>query len=400
VSATLPVSYDVRIVSDLLAPDNDALERYVFAGRSRRRLLVVDQTVLDLYAQPFWAYLVDRRLPATVVTVGVDETHKDLGLSLRIARAADDFGLDRRAEPIVAMGGGVLLDVVGFAAGMYRRGTPYIRIPTTLVGLVDAGVGVKTGVNHNGHKNRLGAYHPPVLTLLDPSFLRTLPDRHISNGLAEVAKVALMCDPELWRTLVEHADTLVASRLGSREWSAPRSPGRAVALLGQRVVAHAVHDMLTELQPNLWETDLYRLVDFGHTFSPAMEMATMPELLHGEAVALDMALSCVLSAHRGLLSDRELAEVLTVLVRLGLPVTHPAVTPEVLASGLQDAVRHRAGRQRLPVPVHPGQAVFLEDVTLDELVTCQQWLADFLASRPAGWQRGGPVALELADALG
>lgn len=106
-----------------------------------------------------------------------------------ILEAVHQFGIDRRSEPIIAIGGGVCLDVVGLAASLYRRRTPYIRVPTTLLAYVDASVGAKTGVNFAGGKNKLGSYVPPAATFLDCAFFQTLPQRQISNGLAEMLKV-------------------------------------------------------------------------------------------------------------------------------------------------------------------------------------------------------------------
>jgi 3-dehydroquinate synthase len=373
VAATRSVSYEVRLVAGLLDPDNDELEASVFDGPSRRRLIVVEQTVFALFGDRLMTYLRRRDLPAELVCVAADEARKGQALAARIVDAIDDFHIDRRHEPIVAIGGGVLLDVVGWVASFYRRGTPYVKIPTTLIGLVDAGVGIKTGINHNGHKNRLGTYHPPVLALLDPQFLATLPSRHISNGLAEIAKIALMRDAELWELLNTHGESLVAAKLGSTS--------AAFAAIGHEAMTRAVHGMLAELRKNLWETNLHRLVDFGHTFSPALEMASLElaapaALLHGEAVAVDMAISCTISARRGLMAEPVLRSVLDTLSRLGLPLTHPACSSALLERALADTVRHRGGWQRLPVPVRPGTATFIEGVGGPELAGALRWLRD------------------------
>lgn len=360
VSSTLPVSYTVRTCRDLLDPGNDDLEREAFGGPSRRRLVIVEQRVFDLYGTRLVGYLRERGLPGQVVALAADESVKDQQLANRIVEAIDDFGIDRRCEPIIVVGGGVLLDVVGWVAGTYRRGTPYIRIPTTLIGLVDAGVGIKTAVNQNGHKNIIGSYHAPLSALLDPQFLLTLPARHISNGAAEIAKMGLMCDVALWKLIASQPQDLVRTAFGSTDISLRDS--------GEEIISRAVHSMLAELQPNLWEKDLQRLVDFGHTFSPALEMAALPELLHGEAVSIDMAISSALSCRRGLLDEGPLEEIIVTLHNLGLPVDHPLCTPDLLSRGLLQTTAHRGGRQRIPVPVEPGSATFIDDVTDAELV--------------------------------
>jgi 3-dehydroquinate synthase len=135
----------------------------------------------------------------------------------------------------------------------------------------------------------------------------------------------------------------------------------------QTVMRLAIDGMLQELQPNLWEQRLDRIVDYGHTFSPTMEMRALPELLHGEAVAVDMALSLVLAHNRGMLTDDELSAVRTVLANLGLPAWHPVCRPELLAEALADTVRHRDGRQLIPLTAGIGRARFVDDVTPAEL---------------------------------
>lgn len=371
VNASRPVSYDVRLVPGLLDTTSDVLERVAFSGSSRRRLVVIDRAVLELFGGQLARYAAQRQLRADVFPVDTGEARKDIELSRRIVCKLDEYGIDRREEPIVVIGGGVLLDVVGWVASMYRRGTPYIRIPTTLVGLIDAGIGIKTGINHNGHKNRLGAYHPPLAVLLEPAFLVSLTTRHISNGLAEIAKLGLVADSELWELLVDHAEQLVDSAVGTK--------GSTMTRTGREVIVRAVDGMLAQLQFNLFEDELQRLVDFGHTFSPLLEMAAMPRLLHGEAVAIDMAISCAIAAQRHILSAADLVGILTVIARLGLPLTHRACTPSLLERGLLDATRHRGGHQHLPVPVTAGTAVFLENVTGIELTRSLHHLDDIAA---------------------
>ncbi|MEU4160885.1 sedoheptulose 7-phosphate cyclase [Actinoplanes sp. NPDC026670] len=375
VEASLPISYQVRQTPHLLNPDSDALERYAFNGPSNRRLIVIEQRLYHLYGARLLDYLRHRRLRGHLVCVNAEEADKDLDLSMRLIRAINDFGIDRRQEPLIVVGGGVILDVVGWVASIYRRGTPYIRIPTSLIAQVDAAVGIKTGVNHDNHKNRLGSYHPPLVSLVDTEFLATLPRRHVSNGLAEIAKLALIRDERLWRLLEAHSGQLVDSALGSRD--------HAVHEIGTEVMSRAIDGMLSELRTNLWEKNLQRPVDFGHTFSPAIEMAGLPDLLHGEAVAVDIALSCCIAEGRGLLTETALHRVLRTLTDLGLPIWHRTCEARLVHAGLAESVRHRGGRQLLPLPVAPGRHVFVDDVAPYEL--------DRALYRLAGLHRAGTV---------
>jgi 2-epi-5-epi-valiolone synthase len=357
--AVKPVSYEVRIVDNLLDPANPALleDASPRAGDSVRRLAVTDANVDRIYGERIRRYLDAHGVKYEICVLDAGEENKTLQAVQRVTAALDAFGIDRRREPVIAIGGGVLMDIVGFTCSAYRRATPFIRVPTTLVGLVDAGVGVKTGVNVGGYKNRLGSYFPAERTLLDRTFLRTLPRRHLSNGLAEVLKMALIKDCHLFGLLEHHAQTLLGTGLqGSSRGDADHfddiPPSQRLAALPPRhglaadVLDRAVHAMLCELQPNLWEASLERIVDYGHTFSPSLEMAALPELLHGEAVNIDMALTTLIAENRGLVTAAQRRRVFDVMRLLELPVWHRLCTGDLLIRALQGTVRHRDGAQR------------------------------------------------------
>lgn len=369
VQAEKQISYEVRVTRDLLDVSNPALlTAGARPGRAeQRRFCVVDTTVNLLYGDRLREYLDRNAVAYRLHVVAADEVSKTMDTALRIVRELDEFGIDRRSEPILAVGGGVLLDVVGVVSSLYRRHTPYVRIPTTLIGLIDAGIGVKTGVNFGEHKNRLGSYEPPAVALLDRSFLSTLDHRHVSNGLAEILKIALIKDRRLFEVLEANGEDLLAERLqGTRP---------DTELAARQVLQRAVHGMLEELQPNLWEHELERLVDYGHSFSPTIEMQSLPALLHGEAVCVDMALTTTMGWRRGLLDAAERDRIIAVMRRLRLPVWSPACRPDVLEKALRDTVRHRDGMQRLPLPVGIGGATFVNDVTSDELAVAAADLA-------------------------
>lgn len=325
-----------------------------------RRLLVVDENVDTLYGAQIREFFDFHGISATVLTLRADETVKQWDAVCQVVDAMNDFGIDRRREPVIAIGGGVLTDIVGFAASIYRRGTPYIRIPTTLIGLVDAGVGVKTGVNYSTGKNRLGTYAPATATFLDRSFLRSLDLRHISNGLAEILKMALIRSEKLFDLLESHGPAVRADRFQGTSGDLARA--------ADAIIAESIHLMLEELQPNLWESSLERCVDYGHTFSPTVEMHALPELLHGEAVVIDMALTTALSTLRGDVSEAQADRIFSVIRALGLPLWNDVLDDtSLLEHALQDTVRHRDGQQRLPLPLGIGRHRFVNDVTPAEL---------------------------------
>lgn len=363
VEAVRQVRYHVVSSNGLFTPGNTTLltgcpDAPMSPGD--RRLVVVDQNVDALYGGEVRAWFTAHGIDAAVVPLRADESVKQWDAVSRVVDAMNDFGIDRRREPVLAVGGGVLTDIVGFAASLYRRGTPYIRVPTTLIGLVDAGVGVKTGVNYERGKNRLGTYAPATATFLDRSFLRSLSLRHISNGLAEILKMALIRSEDLFALLESRGADVRADRFQGSTGDLARA--------ADAIIAESIHLMLEELQPNLWESALERCVDYGHTFSPTLEMHALPELLHGEAVAVDMALTTALATLRGFVAEDQAERVYHVMRRLGLPLWNEVLEdPTLLREALRDTVRHRDGQQRLPLPIGIGRHRFVNDVTPAEL---------------------------------
>ncbi len=363
VEAVKQVRYQVVEANGLFRPENDRLLTACPDAQIRRgdrRLVVIDHSVDRLHGDTIRAYFDHHDIAATVVPLQAHEAAKQWDSVTRVVDVMNAFGIDRRREPVLAIGGGVLTDVVGFAASLYRRGTPYVRIPTTLIGLVDAGVGVKTGVNYGTGKNRLGTYAPATATFLDRTFLRTVDARHLSNGLAEILKVALVKSAELF-------DVLETAGRAVRD---DRFQGSTTELESAAtvIIAEAIHLMLEELQPNLWESTLERCVDYGHTFSPTVEMHALPALLHGEAVNVDMALTTAIGRLRGDVTEADAERIYRVMEDLDLPLWDPSLdAPDLLVDALTDTVRHRDGQQRLPLPVGIGQHRFVNDVTPEEI---------------------------------
>lgn len=367
VRSTQEVRYRVHFYDGLFSHSNTVLLR-AGVGQTpscQRRLVVIDTRVLDLYGWEVEGYFRANRVQYRLLPLDTTEPRKTIENVLRIVRVLDEFGVNRRSDPLIAIGGGVLLDVAGFAASLYRRGLPYVRVPTTLMGLIDAGIGIKTGVNFDAHKNRIGTYFAPQRAYLDTNFLRTLDDRHIANGIAEIIKIAIVKDSRLFELLEQNTAQLISDRFA----------GRAAY---REILVRATVGMLEELAGNLWETVLERVVDYGHTFSPTLEMAALPELLHGEAVAIDMALSLVLAAQRDLITECELARALGLIEAFGLPTHHRQCEEELLMKALADTTSHRDGFQRLPLPRGLGRAVFINDLTRAEVRSAARYLNETL----------------------
>ncbi len=358
------IEYEVVNAPDLFNPQNEAL---LSLGRieNGRRFVVVDSNVDRHYSAQIRNYFSYHGVEAKIITFPGGEENKTIENYLSIVRELDSFPIHRRDEPIIAIGGGVLTDVVGFVAGSYRRGVPHIKVPTTLIGYVDASIGIKTGVNFNGNKNRLGAFASPQKVLLDKSLLKTLPKRHILNGLCEIIKLAVIKDLRLFSLLETHGAKSVEAQFQNEE--------------GDTILDSAICGMLEELQPNLFEEDLARKVDFGHTFSYGLETRHEAHLLHGEAVLLDIAVSILIARTRNLLSDEETGRIFHLITKLGIMLDTTILDPRLLWRSLQERTDHRNGLQRVPLPHGIGICVFVNDVDAYEIESAIKSLEDWIA---------------------
>ncbi len=357
------IEYEVVNAPDLFRPDNRAL---LSVGRieNARRFIVVDENVERLISKPLRHYFAHNSIEIKIVTLPGGEACKTLDSYLKIARELDAFPIHRRDEPIIAIGGGVLTDVVGFLASTYRRGLPHINVPTTLIGYVDAAIGVKTGVNFNDHKNRIGAFSAPQLVLLDRAFLKTLPRRHILNGVCEIIKLAIIKDAGLFGLLEAAGAWSVRAQFQDET--------------GGAILDRSIGGMLDELQSNLLEQDLARRMDFGHTFSYGLETRPEADLLHGEAVLLDISLSCLLARSRNLLSQGETERIFRLMNGLGMILDTSCLDPAHLWHSLEERTCHRNGLQRVPLPHGIGGCVFVNDIGPDELEAGVRLMEDWI----------------------
>jgi len=385
------ISFDYRVVEvprgHLLDPSCDALlfghlqhgspERAAAEAKPQRRLVVIDETVDSLYGARVRAYFEARGVEYDMLVLPMEEENKSMEMTMKVAKKMKEFNIDRRTEPVLAIGGGVCLDVVGLAGALFRRRTPYIRVPTTALSYVDASVGAKSGVNFAGSKNRLGMYVPPAAALLDASFFVTQERREVANGIAEMAKMAIMKSEELFCLLEENAPRMVADKF------MPCDDNDGVPA---RILQLSIETMLEELAPNLWEHSLDRLVDFGHAVGQDLEMAalgTEHELMHGESVANDMALMTCLAYQLGFLSTTERDRTLNMLRRCQVPVWSPVFTYKLFSEAVANRVKNSMG-QKLPLPIGLGRARIVNDVSDADLKAAWEMWCDLCGEQGAG----------------
>lgn len=325
-----------------------------------RCLMVVDATVYQLYGTQMRDYFEHYDIDLTVFPVTIKETDKTLQTVETIIDAFVDFGLVRK-EPVLVVGGGLTTDVAGFACSSYRRRTNYIRVPTTLIGLIDASVAIKVAVNHGKLKNRLGAYHASQKVILDFSFLKTLPIDQIRNGMAELIKIAVVGNKEIFELLENYGEALLASHFGYLHGTAEL---QAVA---HKLTYNAIQSMLALEVPNLHELDLDRVIAYGHTWSPTLELTPEVPMFHGHSVAIDMAFSATVAQQRGYITEVERDRIIGLMSRLGLAIDSPYLTPELLWKATTSISRTRDGQQRAAAPRPIGECFFMNDLTRTEL---------------------------------
>jgi len=352
------IQYDLVYVDGVFDVANTQLaDAYRPYGRT---LMVVDETVLSLYRESIDAYFSHHEIDLTLVPVQIRETAKSLETFEHIVEAFDRFGLVR-TEPVLVVGGGLTTDVAGYACASYRRNTPYIRIPTTLIGLIDASVSIKVAVNYGKNKNRLGAYHASSSVLLDFSFLATLPEDQVRNGMAELIKIAVVGNREIFELLEQHGPELLRTRFGHLDG------GDTLRDVSHRLTYSAIATMLELESPNLHEIDLDRVIAFGHTWSPTLELSPPEPFFHGHAINIDMALSTTVAEQRGLLSAADRDRVLNVMSNLGLALDSPYLTAALIEEATASIIKTRDGLLRAAVPDPIGRCRFLNDLDVAEL---------------------------------
>ena len=328
-------------------------------GGSHRAAIVTNEVVAPLYLERVERALAQAGAATTRIIIPDGETAKDWRT---LERVFDELIAARcgRDTVLVALGGGVVGDLAGFAAAVYQRGVPFIQVPTTLLAQVDSSVGGKTAINHPRGKNMVGAFYQPLAVISDTATLDSLPERELRAGLAEVIKHGLILDRAFTDWLEANLPALLAR--------------------DRAALAHAVRRSC-ELKAKVVATDereagLRAILNFGHTFGHAFETgAGYGEWLHGEAVAAGMVMGAELSVRAGRLARADAARVRALIARAGLPVAGPALSPERMLELMQVDKKVAAGRIRFVLLDSIGAAVVRGDIderiVREAIVACQ-----------------------------
>ena len=307
---------------------------------AHRYALISDRVVAPLYAeQARESFAAGTRVELFTVAAGEQHKTRESWARLTDEMLAAHFGRD---TTVVALGGGVVGDLAGFVAATYLRGVPFVQVPTTLLAMIDASVGGKTGVDTPAGKNLVGAFHQPAAVIIDPELLATLPAPQLRSGLAEAIKHGVIADERYFEEVVDRLPTLLGPA-GATSPEMRQLIGRSVAIKAA-VVARDER-----------EGGVRKILNFGHTIGHAVEHASGYTLLHGEAVAVGMSLESELAERLGIAECGTHRQVRAALERAGLPAHRPAsLHPDVLLAATRGDKKARAGAVEYALPRRVG----------------------------------------------
>jgi 3-dehydroquinate synthase len=334
--------YDITVRPGLL---NDIGAVLGSLTKSRKAAIVTDSRIGPLYRKTLEATLAAAGFETAVATIPSGETYKTWEYLLPIYDQLLGAKIER-TTPVLALGGGVIGDMAGFVAATMLRGVPFVQVPTTLLAMVDASVGGKTGVNHVAGKNLIGAFHQPIAVLIDPNVLTTLPPRELHGGLAECIKHDCIRDAEGFAALEANM-------------------GRALALdmdYLTDLIAHNVAIKARVVEADQFEKGERAHLNFGHTFGHAIETISRYEYSHGESVALGMTAAAYVSQKLELIDESSRRRIVAVIESAGLPTRGMKLDPQAVADAMIFDKKVQSGRIRFVLLDRIGHALIRDDV--------------------------------------
>jgi 3-dehydroquinate synthase len=365
--------YKVFFTEDLFDIANPVFRDYLMSRQTNTRkklLFVLDQGVADQYPElpgKIKAYLSETAsfslVENMILVQGGEKSKNDLLAFDKITEAVHQYGIDRHSY-IIAIGGGSLLDVAGYAAAVSHRGIRHIRIPTTVLSQNDSGIGVKNGVNFFGKKNFFGTFAPPAAVFNDYHFLTTLNERHWRSGISEAIKVALIKDAAFFTWIEDNA-----SLLAQRDMPAMKYLIKHCAELHLQHIAGG----------DPFEMGSSRPLDFGHWSAHKLEQLTGFSVLHGEAVAMGIVLDSVYSFLAGKISEKEITRIVGLMTKLGFDLTHPQMTIEddssPLVAGMNEFREHLGGQLTIMLLQAIGKGEEVHELDIQLLKRSCEWIS-------------------------
>ena len=297
--------------------------------------------------------------------ISVNEDSKELETLEKVLDTLDQEGIGRTTDMIYAVGGGVLLDVVSLACSVFRRGIHMIKVPTTLLAFVDASIGIKTAVNFKGIRNRIGSYNSRFDVVLDPILIETNNRSLIIQGLGEIFKIALIKSENLFNFILQNKNKFLSKGFFQTE-------------AGLYILTDSLRLMLEEIHENPEELILKRCVDFGHTFSPLVEMESVKnpkyrKLHHGFSVAFDCFFTSFISFSRGILSESNFKKITDLYQLFDFDFKNSVYQDDDLMwASVLEMKKHRGMNQHIPIPTSIGSYIFIEDLSYNEFIDLKQ----------------------------
>ncbi|MCG6552750.1 MAG: 3-dehydroquinate synthase [Candidatus Magnetominusculus sp. LBB02] len=345
-------SYEILIESGAVASLG---EKLAALGFNKKIAIVSNKTVFDIYGKPVTKSLEKAGLNEVFpVLIPDGEQYKDLKHVEYVLNEIFTMGLDRKSA-VIALGGGVVGDLTGFAASIYMRGIALIQVPTTLLSQVDSSVGGKTGVNNSFGKNMIGTFYQPRFVCIDTDTLKTLPERELLAGIAEVIKYGIIKDPALFRFLKDNKEKILSQDTAA--------------------LKHIIHTSCAikadVVSKDEREAGLREILNYGHTAGHALETVTQyTQFLHGEAVAWGMYAEAKIAAAMSLLSKEALVEIKTLIEGYGLPVSIPKdIDIRQLIETMFYDKKTVAGAIKFILPSKIGTVEIRNDIGIDMIFT-------------------------------
>jgi 3-dehydroquinate synthase len=335
-------TYEITIQPGLLDEAGPMLRRLL---PSRRAAVITDSQVGPLYLERLLASLREADFEPIAAAISSGEDRKTLQDLLPVYETLLRAGIER-STPVLALGGGVVGDMAGFVAATLLRGVPFVQVPTTLLAMVDASVGGKTGVNHPAGKNLIGAFHQPIAVMIDPMVLKSLPPRELRGGLAECIKHDIIRD---------------AAGFDHLEQNIQRALDLEIDNLAA-LVAHNVAIKARVVEADPFENGERAHLNFGHTFGHAIETISQYSYSHGESVALGMCAAAALAVKLGMLAEPQRQRIVSVIQQAGLPTTGLRLDVDQVVSAMAFDKKVRSGRVRFVLPDRIGHVVIRDDV--------------------------------------
>jgi len=324
----------------------DELSEMLKSRGLQNPFVVADENVAKLHLEKIMQALLGSDTKSIIIPDG--EEHKNLETVSRLWKSFLENGLDRKST-VIALGGGVISDLTGFAAATYMRGINWVGIPTTLLSMVDASLGGKTGFDLPEGKNLIGAFYPPKMVLADPALLKTLPERELVSGMAEVSKHGIISDPELFQLCSRGMDWVKENL--------------------EEIVKRAMAVKIKVIEEDPYEKGFRAALNLGHTVGHAVELASKFELRHGEAIALGIVVEAKYAERIGIANQGLADKIAATLSALGLPTQIPDEMSrgEILRAMRVDK-KKSARSIRFALPVEIGQVEFVDVVDLEAVL--------------------------------